>query len=182
MTAGPWRPVRLEIYEARIVDLWTKIEVGKSLKSASGTMSAKVEGHSAKEVVFSIKLHEKIVLKQSSTIGSDGVATISVVIEDPELWYPHGYGAQPLYAVNAELKVDNVTLDSVTKKTGLRRAELIQDADKIGKSFYFRVNNIDVFCAGSCWIPADNFIPRISKDRYRKWLEMMVDGHQIMTR
>lgn len=182
MTAGPWRPVRLEVYEGRITDLWTQIEVDKTLKSASGTLSAKVEGASAKEVAFSIKFGGNIVLQKSAIVSSDGIAKIDVHIDNPELWYPYGYGAQALYVVTAELKARDFILDSVTKTTGLRRGELIQDADEIGKSFYFRVNNIDIFCAGSCWIPADNFVPRISASKYRKWLEMMVDGHQVMTR
>jgi len=182
MTAGPWRPVRLEIYEGRIADLWTQIEVDKCLKFASGTMFAKIEGTSAKEVRFSLKLRGDTIETKSAAVDSDGVAKVAIQIQNPELWYPHGYGAQALYEVTAELSVDDVVLDTVVKKTGLRRGELIQDVDKIGKTFYFRVNNIDIFAAGSCWIPADNFIPRISEDKYRKWLQMMVDGRQVMTR
>ncbi|PVH69893.1 glycoside hydrolase family 2 protein [Cadophora sp. DSE1049] len=182
MTAGPWRPIRLEVYEGRISDLWTQIEVDKRLKSASGTMFAKTEGTSAKRVTFSLKLRGDTIVTKSAAVDSDGLAKVDIQIDNPELWYPHGYGAQTMYEVTAELKADDVVLDTVVKKTSLRRGELIQDVDKIGKTFYFRVNNIDIFCAGSCWIPADNFIPRISEDRYRKWLQMMVDGRQVMTR
>lgn len=68
-------------------------------------------------------------------------------------------GAEPLYEISTELKMRDFILDSATKRTELRRAELVPDIGEIGKSFNFRVNNVDVFCAGSCWIPADNFIP-----------------------
>lgn len=182
MTAGPWRPVRLEVYEGRVSDLWTEIEVERSLKSAYGTVFARVEGTAADSVVFSVKLRDNTVLQERVQVGSDGLAKLEVQIQTPELWYPHGYGAQPLYNISAELKTGDFVLDSVTKRTGLRRGELVQDVDEIGKSFYFRVNNVDVFCAGSCWIPADNFLPRITADKYRKWLQLMVDGHQVMTR
>jgi beta-mannosidase len=182
MTAGPWRPVRLEVYEGRVSDLWTEIEVDKSLKSASGTIFARVEGKAADSVIFSVKLRDNAVLQESVPVGSDGTAKLEVRIKSPELWYPHGYGAQPLYEVSVELKAGGFVLDSVTKRTGLRRGELVQDVDEIGKTFYFRVNDIDIFCAGSCWIPADNFLPRITADKYRKWLQLMVDGHQVMTR
>jgi beta-mannosidase len=176
MTAGPWRTVRLETY-----DLWTEIEVSEDLKRASGTLFTKVEGASDK-VVFSMKLDGKAVLSKEAKVGSDGLAKAEVSIEDPELWYPHGYGAQNLYDISVEILRDNFVLDALSKRTGLRRGELVQDDDDIGQSFYFRINNIDIFCAGSCWIPADNFIPRLDECKYRKWLETMIDGHQVMTR
>jgi beta-mannosidase len=73
-------------------------------------------------------------------------------------------------------------LDEVVKKTGIRRAELVQDKDEIGESFYFRVNGVDVFAGGSNWIPADNFLPRITEQKYRDWLQLAVEGGQNMVR
>jgi beta-mannosidase len=34
----------------------------------------------------------------------------------------------------------------------------VQTPDSVGKTFYFRVNGVDVFCGGSDWIPADSFV------------------------
>jgi beta-mannosidase len=150
--------------------------------SASGTIFSRVEGKAADSVVFTVKLRDNTVFQESVLVDSDGLAKLEVQIKSPVLWHPHGYGAQPLYEVSAELKARDFVLDSVTKRTGLRRGELVQDVDEIGKTFYFRVYNVDVFCAGSCWIPADSFLPRITADKYRKWLQLMVDGHQVMTR
>lgn len=67
---------------------------------------------------------------------------------------------------------------------GFRCCELIQKpcGSGVGTSFYFRVNNVDVFTGGSCWIPADNFLSRISPQRYRNWVELMVEGNQTMVR
>jgi beta-mannosidase len=52
----------------------------------------------------------------------------------------------------------------------------------VGSSFYFRVNNVDVFAGGSCWIPADNFLSRISPQRYHDWVRLLVEGNQAMVR
>ena len=181
MCAGPWRPIRLEIYSSRIEDLWHNIVVKKDLNVAFGTLFAIVEG-SADRVHFSFKLDNCTILEKTVTVGSNGIASSKIQIEEPALWFPHGYGGQPLYTLTAEVFANGVALDTMTKKIGLRRAELIQNEDEIGRSFYFRVNNVDVFCSGSCWIPADSFIPRICNSRYRRWLQMMVDGGQVMTR
>ena len=181
MTAGPWRPVRLETYHARIDDLWSEIEVSKDLEKATGTLIARVEG-SIDRVIFKLKLNGETVLSEEAEIVSEGLAKLDVLIKAPELWYPRGYGAQTLYDVSVEILRGNFVLDAMSKRIGLRRGQLIQDDDEIGQSFYFKINNVEIFCAGSCWIPADSFIPRIEESKYKTWLQTMVDGNQIMTR
>jgi beta-mannosidase len=84
--------------------------------------------------------------------------------------------------VSVSIVKDSQKLDAKTKKTGFRRSELVQKGDSHGKSFFFRINNIDIFCGGSCWIPADNLLPRITSAKYRDWLKLMIEGNQIMTR
>jgi beta-mannosidase len=152
-----------------------------SLKSANGTIAAKIEGASGAAVVFKVEDEDKTVFKESAQV-SDGVATAEFRIKDPKLWYPHGYGDQPLYRITATLSADGIDLHEATRRTGFRKGELVQEPDEVGKTFYFRINGVDVFCGGSDWIPADSFTPRVSEDRYRKWLEMMVDGYQVMIR
>jgi len=81
-----------------------------------------------------------------------------------------------------ELCTNNIVLDRQTKSIGIRTAELVQESDKHGSSFYFRINGVDVFCGGSNWIPGDSFLPRMSKGRYKEWLELLVRGNQTMIR
>jgi beta-mannosidase len=104
------------------------------------------------------------------------------MLEDPELWYPHGYGSQPRYYLDAEVQAGGKAIHTLSRRVGLRQADLIQESDIHGKSFYFRVNGIDIFAGGNCWIPADNFIPRLSAEKYKEWVSLMVEGNQIMTR
>ncbi|KAF2194519.1 glycoside hydrolase family 2 protein [Zopfia rhizophila CBS 207.26] len=180
-TCGPWRSVRLETYQSRISDLRIDYKLDDSLKSVSGTITAQVEGQSDKAVVFEVQYSDDLVFKGSADV-SDGVAKVQFHVNDPKLWYPHGYGDQPLYRVTATVSAGDVNLHFVTRRTGFRTGELIQEPDEIGKTFFFRVNGVDVFCGGSDWIPADSFTPRVTEDKYRKWLEIMVDGYQLMIR
>lgn len=179
MTCGPWRPINLEVYESRITDLWADIHVDKSLKSATVTAHAPTEG-SASKVLYDILLGDSSVASQEVNAGSSATFTIA----DPELWYPTRYGKQPLYTIKATLKDGNEETDTKSKKVGLRKAELIQRPlkDQPGTSFFFEVNNIPIFCGGSDWIPADNFIPRISKEKYHDWVKLVADGNQFMIR
>ncbi|KAI1361171.1 beta-mannosidase [Xylaria arbuscula] len=179
LSCGPWRPINLEIYEARISDLWCDIEVDKSLKGATVVVHAPVEGKASK-LRLDISLDDSTVASQEIDAGASATFRIS----DPELWYPVRYGKQPLYKVKATVVETGIDIDSISKKIGLRRAELIQRPlkEQPGTSFFFEVNGIPIFCGGSDWIPADNFIPRISKERYYDWVKLVADGNQFMIR
>lgn len=181
LTCGPWRPVNLEIYHSRIADLYFDINVDKSLKSADIVTHAIVEGNGG-IVRFEISLGDQLVA--SETVDSSQDTTVSFHLDNPELWYPIRYGKQPLYTVKAILLQDGSEIDIASKRIGLRRAELVQRPlkDQPGTSFFFEVNNIPLFCGGSDWIPADNFIPRISAQRYHDWVKLVADGNQFMIR
>lgn len=181
-TSGPWRPVRLETYHSRIADLRIDYELDSNLKYASGTITGKVEGLSGKAVAFVAQIEDNVVFKGSADVDSNGVAKVEFHVNEPKLWYPHGYGAQPLYKVTATVSTGEVDLHSVTRRIGFRKGELVQQPDDIGKTFFFRINGVDVFCGGSDWIPADSFTPRVTAEKYCKWLEMMIDGYQVMIR
>lgn len=183
MTCGPWRPINLEVFSSRISDLYFTSSVDVSLKQAEFVAKADIEG-TASDVQFSITLDEKEVASQVvKTQGSH--ATHTFKIQDPALWFPIRYGEQPLYTITATLLHSKKTgVHTVSKKFGLRRAELIQRpmTGQPGTTFFFQINNIPIFCGGSDWIPADNFIPRISKEKYYDWVKLVADGNQFMIR
>lgn len=183
MTAGPWRPVRLESYGSRVEDVWIEYSLEDGLEYCKGVISARVDGHVDDEIRLALRnAGGEKVFEARCAAGADGVAQTPFAVQKPSLWNPHGYGDQYRYFLDAELFRGEVVVQIVTKRIGFRRAELIQEADIHGKSFYFRVNGVDVFAGGSCWIPADNFTPRLSPEKYRQWIGLMVEGNQIMTR
>ncbi|KAI5925875.1 family 2 glycosyl hydrolase [Camillea tinctor] len=178
MTAGPWKPIYLEQYVTRIDDVWLECEVGEDLKSCSGRLFAKVAGDQADTINLSLSLHGNIVFEKLCSIGSEGLVETDFTVPTPDLWYPLGYGEQTRY----ELKATLGTYDQVLKLVGFRRTELVQEVDNFGKSFFFRINGIDVFSGGSCWIPANSFLSQIPPERYRNWIKLMAEGHQNMIR
>ena len=143
---------------------------------------AVVEG-AASTVRFDIQLGDQVVATETVEV-EDGSASASFRTEKPQLWWPAGLGAQPLYLLTATLYHAGNAEDKCSKRFGIRKAEVVQEAvqGEPGKSFYIRVNNVPVFCGGSNWIPADSFIPRISRDRYRNWVRLALGSHQVMLR
>ncbi|TQS32467.1 hypothetical protein Golomagni_07214, partial [Golovinomyces magnicellulatus] len=182
MTAGPWKPVYLEQYVARVDDVWAQNLVSPDLKSCSGIIFAKVAGVSANDkVVLSLAKGDEVVF-ETETTAQDGLAQADFQLQDPELWYPLNYGKQSRYTLQAKIVRDSVDIDSESRLTGFRRTELVQEPDAHGKSFYFRINNVDVFAGGSCWIPADSYLAQISAQRYYDWVKLMAEGNQVMLR
>ena len=182
MTCGPWRPIHLEVYSSCILDLYSTTDVDSSLKSAKLVVKADVEGDST-ALKFELSLEGKVVNTEEVKV-SVGIATVTFRVESPELWYPASYGEQPLYTLTATLVSGDIELDVKCKRIGIRRANVVQRKleDAPGTTFYFEINNIPIFCGGSDWIPADNFIPRITSNRYRGWVKLAVEGNQLMIR
>lgn len=59
---------------------------------------------------------------------------------------------------------------------------LVQQPDSIGESFYFTVNGKPTFMKGANWIPADVFLPRVTKDKYRSLLVAAKEAGMNMLR
>ncbi|KIV96985.1 hypothetical protein PV10_00795 [Exophiala mesophila] len=183
--AGIWRPIRLEIYAVRIADLRADVEFSHDYGIATVQATADIQGHEGCQILdakFTVRRGDQVLCSTEAEVSPDGKAFGKMQIQDPELWMPNGYGGQTLYEVSVAVVNDGLTLHSESRRIGLRKVELVQEHDSHGKSFYFRINGVDVFCGGSCWIPADSFLTNVSRARYRAWLELMVPANQKMIR
>jgi beta-mannosidase len=165
---------------ARIDELYFTVDVAKDLKKATVSAAADIVG-SAEELVFTLTAPDGKKVKTAKAEMKVGKATAKFEVDDPELWYPHGYGKQPLYKLSAVLDSD---ADEACKSLGLRKVRVVQRPldDAEGLSFFFEVNNVPIWAAGSNWIPADSFLTRLDEQKYRRWLELLKDGRQVMVR
>lgn len=175
-TCGPWKPVYVEVYEGRVSEFVVRQEVSADLGSAVVRVWGLVEGGAGTLVLDVRGPDGSEVVKREVSVGEGGVFEAELEVKGPELWWPFTYGAQPLYSVTATLP----GLDSQTRKIGLRRLRLLQHPLKSaeGTSFTFEINNTRIFCGGSCWIPGDCLLPRMTPERYRSWLELAKSGNQ----
>lgn len=94
-----------------------------------------------------------------------------IIIEQPALWWPRGYGEQPLYTVRAELlNSRGEMLDVWERRIGLRTMTVNTEKDQWGSCFAHEVNGIKMFAMGADYIPEDNILERITEERTRKLL------------
>ena len=96
--------------------------------------------------------------------------TADFTVEQPELWWPSGYGEQPLYRLRTELLAQDGArvLDSREQRIGLRTIRLDRSEEGDGSRYSFTVNQIPVFCRGENMIIEDSFVQRTDEDRYRR--------------
>ncbi len=95
-----------------------------------------------------------------------------VDIASPKLWWPNGYGEQPLYKVIISLfDAEGEELDVFEERIGLRTMTISREKDEYGEAFCHEVNGVKVFAMGADYIPEDNILPRINKERTYKLLE-----------
>ena len=95
-------------------------------------------------------------------------------IENPQLWWPHGYGKQNLYEIECSLVKNGKVIDQNVKRVGLRTLELCREPDEWGESFCHKVNGIKIFAMGADYIPQDNILSRITKEKTRELLEACI--------
>lgn len=153
-------------------DLSAEVEVAVDVAGQSQCIHANVE----------LLLDGQVLQKARTDCQADLKAHFK--LDQPKLWYPHRYGEATLHTVRVTLLHDSETLDIWSKEVGFRRAELVQQPleGQSGKSFFFRINNIPIYCCGSNWIPAHSFESRLVDKDYEEWVDLVVSGNQDMLR
>ncbi len=188
VSAGIWQAVSLLEYDARLLDVHvTQAHTpdGVHLSFRSETEGG---GHVLHYVVGPSVSNES---SNAEYVVSDGQ---TLRLEEPQLWWPAGMGAQPLYRVVSVLLGSAPTtslslpeareraLDTRELKIGLRQIELRRQQDNHGESFEFLVNGRPLWAVGANWIPDHSFPSSIHEARLRSQLLRALDMNMNMLR
>lgn len=115
-----------------------------------------------------------ITAPDQSTVSYESSPT-DILISKPEIWWPNGLGAQPLYTVTVELYHDKVLLDTYSRRIGLRTLTVNTEADEYGNCFAHEVNGVKVFAMGADYIPEEHIIPR----KRREYTERLLNDCKL---
>ena len=186
VTSGIWRPARLEAWDTSRI---SNVHIRQlDVSSTVAHLLAEVEVTATEAESTTISLDYGVTGKPSEATRTvqlqSGVnhVTLPIDIANPQLWFPAGYGAQPIYKFQVHLKMGKQLLDDSTAKTGLRLIVLRREPDQWGRSFEFVVNGIPVFGKGADVIPFDSFPTRVTTQQYRQVLQSAVDANMNMIR
>ncbi|MDR0531768.1 MAG: glycoside hydrolase family 2 protein [Oscillospiraceae bacterium] len=106
---------------------------------------------------------------------------LTAEIANPQLWWTHDLGEQPLYAIQIEILRGGAPIDTLTRRIGLRTLELNREADEYGHNFQFVLNGTAVFAKGGNYIPPDSF-PDRAPEKKRPLLENCVRANMNCVR
>jgi beta-mannosidase len=179
---GVWKDIRLEGYSsAMFTDVHVRQyhEGGKVLVRVGTKIGRWKQDELPSLAMTLIAPNGK---EQSSRVNMADRAATDIIVNDPQLWWPNGYGEQNLYQLRVTLETETSIVDSREYQIGLRTIELKQEPDEWGESFTFIVNGVPVFMKGSDWIPADSFPTRITDVHLEMLIKSATDAHMNMFR
>ena len=165
---GIWRGVRLEAYHGRIAEVEALVNLRSDLRTAQVEVRTRHEGEGDCLEVSLRDPEGEAVFAERVAAGRPSVA---FEVKRPHLWWPRGLGPRPLYRLAVTLWRGNELLDRRELAVGFRRLRLVRTPPESGeRDFHFEVNGTPFFAGGANWVPADAFLHRVSRSRYRRLL------------
>ena len=188
VTMGIFRPVYLEYREGlEIEDVYVRTD---ALDSFGASLVAE----------YTLSGFDKPGIVEATLVSCDGrtvyrdrfyadreLMVRKMDIPEPQLWYPAGYGDQPIYTLTA--KTDTSEFNTTF---GIRTIRIINHRDEPGSEYYERakeaaktsvagvrtlddnffgfrviVNDKEIFCRGGNWVPCDPFQSEESDEKIR---------------
>ncbi|XP_035785680.1 beta-mannosidase-like [Anopheles albimanus] len=207
---GIWKPIRLEYYSSALIrdvvvtisgggateedwliEVIVHLEAGLTERRLAGQLTFKIF-----DVPFAAGTEPTVsVANTTNERGELAVAHQLRVRKDAvQLWWPNGYGRQPLYSLYVHW--EDAAINSVKQphpdtlqaekivRIGFRTVRLSQErTDDGGHLFYFAVNDVAIFAKGSNWIPSSILPERSYDPSYVKFLLYAArDAHMNMLR
>lgn len=121
-------------------------------------------------IIFDEK--QNIIWEDSAELKPENKMTCT--IDNPKLWWPNGYGEQPLYTVAVSLTHNGTEVSRKEKRIGLRTLTMKRKKDRYGETFGFEINGVMIFAKGANYIPEDNLYGRTSYEKTRKLLDTCI--------
>ncbi|MCM4076743.1 glycoside hydrolase family 2 protein [Paractinoplanes hotanensis] len=169
VTAGIWQSIGLETWSvARLAEVRPQVTVN----NGAGRVELRVRLDRAADepVVITAEVAGR---RAQATV--DGIeALLIVAVDDPDRWWPRGFGEQVRYDLGVTLAAaDGTVLDTWTRKIGFRSVRV----DTADDGYTVIVNDVPVFVRGINWIPDDVFADRVTRERLAARFRQAADAN-----
>lgn len=178
---GIWRPVRLILHEGIwIEDLWWRQQLAADHSRADVTLIATVRCDASvhARVVAELLAPESGTVAAQSVLemplsGGPNEVRVPLGLESPELWWPNGYGAQPLYTASVRVEADGRSPVERRLRLGIRDIRWIRTEGAPEESLPYTpvVNGRRIYLRGFNWSPPDN-LHSFAEPKFRPLAEL----------
>lgn len=211
VTMGIWKPVYLETrHPDRLTDVYvyTKDINAYAAQLAVRASFADITGNAAADFVIldpsGTPVYRRSRRLLPTILGeTDTVIAFHADIRDARLWYPIGYGEQPLYTLcifvdgeevrRERFGIRTVVLLELEDIPGSEDAALAQtlkqtpqlqewDRNEGSSCFHLLINGVRIFCTGANWVPCEPFPSAETDEKLRRLVRRAADGGYNMLR
>jgi beta-mannosidase len=164
--AGIWKPIRIESWDT------VRLEAVRPLATVVdgvGVLQVEAELEWLPDADRPVTLATEVAGQLITRELEPGTTTASLRVEVPDvdLWWPRGYGGQPLYPTAVRLSRGDEVIDRFDARVGFRNIAIRVTPDDRGTGFAITVNDQPIYVKGFNWIPDDAFLTRLDAGRYR---------------
>ena len=165
--AGIWRNIELHSYNDAYIE---HIHIKQHHRDNQVDIDYKVDLSSITNLsVVLMDPEGEIIQERSNHFGT-------FTISSPELWWPIGYGEQPLYTMIVRTDDDEKILH-----VGLKDSYIKRIPDQYGESFTYVHNGVEIFLRGANYIIEDNVMGRTSIEISKRLLnDAILANHNVV--
>lgn len=127
--------------------------VNLSGSKQKGELVVKIRPKAFKEPIVILEKKVELTPREALQIRFEGDEYPELVVDNPKLWWPNGYGPQNLYEMAAYFKVEKEISDSEQSTFGIRKvgSEVSEVGDWLRRDFF--VNGKKILLKGGAWVP-----------------------------
>ncbi|CAG9136855.1 unnamed protein product [Plutella xylostella] len=200
---GLWKSAFIEFYNSAVIrsvtthitkeDKQWRLRVKVYLEMAGREETGELGARLALGAQGAVTVAKQVTLVARGDGTADAEIDMIVSENVVSLWWPNGYGAQPLYDLSVTFTSNSSQETSARSiHVGFRTVEVVeQDIAEVlgnttqstGLTFYLKVNGYPLFMKGSNWIPA-HILPELGgdEDTVDSLLQAAVEAHMNMVR
>lgn len=191
LTSGIWDDAYLQIEDQHCIQ---NFDVSYQLSDDLTVCTLQAGIQTGAECRLRLRLFdEETCVAEQTVLTKHCFAGCQLQLNAPKLWYPRGYGAQPLYTLQAETLDDaDCCLEMARRRLGLRRAKLVMNEggwvlpgmpkSRSDAPATLEVNGIRLFAKGSNWVNACVFPGEMDRAVYEQLLSQVEDANMNLIR
>jgi beta-mannosidase len=187
---GVWDDVWLEVTgPARVEALHVRPHLSEAHSRADVEVNATLWAAAPvrAQVSTSISVGGEVVASHSAWVDlhpGENSASVSLALTEPRLWWPNGFGEQPLYEAEVRVDTPDGTWDARTATFGLRSLAFQPNSPTHpgAQPYTLVVNGRPIYIMGWNWVPIDALYGVERHDKLRHLLDLAQRAHVNMLR